>query len=166
MILYQLRCDKDHTFEAWFSGSEAYEKQVSRNLVTCPHCGSSQVSKAIMAPNIGVKTNRKQKGPARPAATPPQVATAPQHGANAAITHSETPQAWRETMAVARKIREAVEKNAEYVGPKFAEEARKIHYHEVEEKGIYGEASAQEVKELIEEGVDVRPLPILPEDQN
>ncbi|MEM6500072.1 MAG: DUF1178 family protein, partial [Pseudomonadota bacterium] len=153
MIRYQLKCDKDHGFEAWFNNSAAYEKQVKRKLVTCPECGSTKVSKAIMAPNVGVKGNKKSdlsvpvRQPDRPEPVDPKVAAAQQ-----------------EIMAAMRKLRKTVEENAEYVGPRFAEEARKIHYKESEEKGIYGEASPSDVQDLIEEGVEIHPLPVLPED--
>jgi len=155
MIRYQLQCDNDHGFEAWFNNSAAYEKQAKRKLVTCPECGSAKVSKAIMAPNVGVKGNKKTElpVPVKPSSKPepvdPKVAAAQQ-----------------EIMSAMRNLRKVVEENSEYVGPRFAEEARKIHYKESEEKGIYGEASPSDVKELLEEGVDIHPLPVLPEDQN
>jgi len=165
MIRYQLQCDKDHIFEAWFSNSDAYDKQARCNLITCPQCGSSKVSKAIMAPNIGVKTNRKKTALTVRGDAQSEVA-APQQNSSDESHSPELVNARHEIMAAARKIREIVKKNAEYVGHKFAEEARKIHYEEVEEKGIYGEASAEEVQELLEEGVDIQPLPILPEEKN
>ena len=156
MIRYQLQCEKEHGFEAWFRNSEAFDKQVKRKQVTCPECGSTKVSKAIMAPNVGVKSNKKSSlpVPAGPSAPMPEPAD------------PRVAEARREVMAAMRKLRKAVEDNAEYVGPKFAEEARRIHYKEAEEKGIYGEASTEEVKELTEEGIDIYPLPVLPEDQN
>ena len=155
MIRYQLQCEKDHAFEAWFNNSAAYDKQVKRKLVTCPECGSTKVSKAIMAPNVGVKGNKKTDLPvpvkptARPEPVDPKVLAAQQV-----------------IMTAMRKLRKTVEENAEYVGPRFAEEARKIHYKESEEKGIYGEATPGDVKDLLEEGVEIHPLPVLPEDQN
>ena len=155
MIRYQLQCDKDHGFEAWFNNSAAYEKQVKRKLVTCPECGSTKVSKAIMAPNVGVKANKK---------TDLTVPTKPSN--NSAPVDPKVAAAQQEIMTAMRKLRKVVEENSEYVGPRFAEEARKIHYKEAEEKGIYGEASASDVKELLEEGVEIHPLPVLPEDQN
>ncbi len=156
MIRYQLQCDKDHSFEAWFNNSAAYEKQVKRKLVTCPECGSTKVSKAIMAPNVGVKGNKKTDLPVP--AKKPNKTTAP--------VDPKVAEAQQEIMTAMRKLRKVVEENSEYVGPRFAEEARKIHYKEAEEKGIYGEASASDVKELLEEGVEIHPLPVLPEDQN
>jgi hypothetical protein len=138
MIKYQLQCDKDHDFAGWFQSSDAFDKQVKRKLVDCPTCGSTKVRKALMAPSVA--TSRKK----------------------AAIT----PAAQAEIVKAMREVRRKVEENAEYVGPRFAEEARKIHYKETDEKGIYGEASLAEAKELADEGIDFLPLPVLPEDQN
>lgn len=156
MIRYQLQCDKDHGFEAWFNNSAAYEKQVKRKLVTCPECGSTKISKSIMAPNVGVKSNKKSQlpVPVKPSAKQP------------ATVDPKVVAAQQEIISAMRKLRKTVEANAEYVGPRFAEEARKIHYKEAEEKGIYGEATPGDVKELLEEGVEIHPLPVLPEDQN
>lgn len=138
MIKYQLECDKDHQFAGWFQSSDAFDKQVKRKLVECPNCGSKKVHKALMAPNVS--TSRKK---------------------------SETsPVARAELMQAMRELRSKVEENAEYVGPRFAEEARRIHYKETADKGIYGEASLAEAKDLLEEGIDFMPLPLLPEDQN
>ena len=166
MIRYQLQCNKKHVFEAWFSNSEAYEKQSKRNLITCPQCGSSTVSKAIMAPNISIKANRKQPAPKTQDTAEPEVIAPRSEPVAPNIQRNNIAQTRREAIAAVKKIREIVAQNAEYVGPKFAEEARKIHYEEVEEKGIYGEASTQEVRELLEEGIEIQPLPILPEEQN
>ena len=138
MIKYQLMCDKDHEFAGWFQSSDAFDAQVRRKLVDCPTCGSTKVRKALMAPSVA--TSRKKT----------EVSTATR----------------AEMMKAMRELRRKVEENAEYVGPRFAEEARRIHYKETEEKGIYGEASLDEAKELAEEGIDFLPLPVLPEDQN
>ena len=138
MIKYQLECDKEHSFAGWFQSSEAFDKQLKRKLVECPNCGSKKVHKALMAPNVA--TSRKKT--------------------------ELTAQAKAELMQAMREIRSKVEETAEYVGPRFAEEARRIHYKETSEKGIYGEASLSEAKELLEEGIDFMPLPVLPEDQN
>ena len=164
MIRYQLECDSEHGFEAWFANSAAYDKQAKRKLVVCPECGSTKVAKSIMAPNVGVKGNRKNSPVTAPSAGTTEV-SAPS-AALPASEHPKVAEARQELMTAMRKVREIVEKNSEYVGPRFAEEARKIHYKEVEDKGIYGEATPGEVKELIDEGVDVHPLPGLPEDQN
>lgn len=146
MIRYSLQCDHRHEFEAWFKSSEDFDRQAARNLVTCPLCGSTNVSKAIMAPNISV--GRSKEGEVKLAN-------------EAAMAEKR-----REFLALMRRLRAEVEKNAEYVGPRFAEEARKMHYDEVEKRGIYGEATLEEARELQEEGIEFFPLPRLPEDHN
>lgn len=146
MIHYDLICDKGHAFDGWFRNSAAYDEQAGRGLVTCTQCGSAKVEKQLMAPGIPVKSNRK-------AGTTPVVA-APADPRLA------------ELMKMMREMRRHVEENAEYVGDRFAEEARKIHYEETEQRGIYGQTTPDEAKELIEEGIAVHPLPRLPEDGN
>ena len=158
MIKYSLQCDSDHQFEAWFASSAAYDKQVKRGLVACPQCGSAKVEKAIMAPNVGVKGNRK--------ASPSPSPTAPPNLTAANTSAAEESPSYAELRALMRRMRDEVETKAEYVGPRFAEEARKIHYEEAEARGIYGEASIEDAKALHDEGVEFYPLPRLPEDQN
>ena len=152
MIRYRLKCEKRHEFEAWFSNSTAFDKQAKRGLVNCPKCGTSKVEKALMTPGIakGLKRKRTRKAPA------PQ--PDPQH------THRLA--AHGELMGAMRKLRAEIEGKSEYVGPHFSEEARKIHYEEAPQRGIYGEATHEEAKALSEEGIDFFPLPLLPEDQN
>ena len=152
MIRYRLKCEKRHEFEAWFSNSTAFDKQAKRGLVNCPKCGTSKVEKALMTPGIakGLKRKRTRKAPA------PQ--PDPQH------THRLA--AHGELMGAMRKLRAEIEGKSEYVGPRFSEEARKIHYEEAPPRGIYGEATHEEAKALSEEGIDFFPLPLLPEDQN
>lgn len=148
MIRYRLSCQKSHEFEAWFKSSTDFDRQSKRKLVRCPECGSSKVTKAMMAPNVA--TGRAERT---------EITVA--NSEAAALAEKK-----RELMALMRKLRSEVEKNAEYVGPRFAEEARKMHYEEVEKRGIYGEASLEEARELHDEGVEFFPLPRLPEDQN
>ncbi|MFN0191914.1 MAG: DUF1178 family protein [Aestuariivirga sp.] len=147
MIRYDLICDKGHAFDGWFSDSLAYDKQVKRGLVACTTCGSPKIEKQLMAPGIPSKSNRKVEAPQKMAAGPID------------------PRA-RMMMQMMREMRKTVEENAEYVGDKFAEEARKIHYKETEERGIYGEATPADAQALVEEGIEVHPLPRLPEDGN
>jgi hypothetical protein len=147
MIHYDLICDKGHAFDGWFRNSAAYDEQAGKGLVSCTVCGSVKVEKQLMAPGIPVKSNRKD-------ATPHKMVSGPVDPRLAAM------------MEMVREIRKHVEANAEYVGDRFAEEARKIHYEEAEHRGIYGEASPDEAKALIEEGIAVHPLPRLPEDGN
>jgi hypothetical protein len=156
MIRYRLKCDKRHEFEAWFSNSAAFDRQAKRGLVTCPRCGTPKVAKALMAPSVakgdkGSKRRRAEKTP-----EPAQQAAAETHRVAA---HGEL-------AAAMRKLRAEVEAKSEYVGPRFPEEARKIHYEEAPTRGIHGEATREEAQSLIEEGIEFFPLPILPEDQN
>ncbi len=131
MIVYSLRCVKGHDFEGWFRDSAAFDAQSADGKLLCPTCNSRKIAKAPMAPAVaGTK--------------------------KAAVS---APDEMRQMRQFATGLRKYVEENADYVGPKFAEEARKIHYGETDHRHIYGEASIQEAKELIEEGVDVAPLP-------
>ncbi len=155
MIRYQLKCDKDHQFEGWFGDSEDFDRQCARGLVTCPTCGSARIEKALMAPNVSSPKRRKH---ASPQAEP----VAPDATAMASVPAG----ADKEVVAAIRKFRQYVRSNSEYVGDRFAEEAKRMHYEETEERSIYGEASLNEAKELHEEGIPVVPLPRLPEDEN
>ena len=158
MIRYTLRCDQDHSFESWFQDSAAYDSQVKRKLVTCPVCGSAEVEKAIMAPRIVGKRGR-EKAPV------PVEAAAPVETPATESTPLMMAQE-RELRAKLKELRDHIVKNADNVGEKFPNEARKMHYGEIEHRPIYGEASPEEAKSLIEEGVEVSPLPVLPEDRN
>lgn len=146
MIKYSLICDKEHEFEGWFGSSEDFDKQCKLGLVECPSCGSSSVSKALMAP--GVSGTRKSTDVSVPMAQMPD------------------PKVTAEVMEQLRNLKKHVETNAENVGDKFPEEARKIHYGETEARGIYGKASLEEAANLAEEGVNVMPIPELPEEKN
>jgi hypothetical protein len=158
MIRYSLRCDKDHSFESWFQSSSAYDSQVKRKLVSCPICGSAKVEKAIMAPRIVGKKGR-DKAPAVTEA-PTEVA-APAAESTPLMMAQE-----RELRAKIKELRDHIVKNADNVGERFPNEARKMHYGDIEHRPIYGEASPEEAKALIDEGVEVAPLPVLPEDRN
>lgn len=142
MISFSLTCSEGHAFEGWFANSAAFDSQQAEGTLFCPLCGTADVSKALMAPAIA--TGRKKES-VRVAANIPDDA---------------------EAIAALRKIRQDLTENAEYVGKRFAEEARKIHYQEAEKRGIYGEASSDEVRSLIDEGIEFHPLPVLPEDHN
>lgn len=150
MILYQLRCAKDHEFEAWFKDGQTCERQLARKTVECPSCGNRKVVKALMAPRIS-GSEKKQQSANLPAAAP----------APAASSHpmSVMASAMRQHL---QEVRAKVEANCDYVGDKFADEARKIHYGETEARGIYGEATDQEHQELVDEGVEVARIPWLP----
>ncbi len=155
MIRYTLSCERGHEFESWFANSAAYDKQAKRGLVTCPACGSAKVEKTIMAPRLG------RADVADPPSPPPAPAATP---AKAPLSVMSSPE--RELRQKLKELRDHVTKNANYVGTKFPEEARKIHYGETEHRSIYGEASPEEAKELHEEGIEFHPLPVLPDDQN
>jgi hypothetical protein len=159
MIRYMLACERQHSFESWFQSSAAYDKQAKRGLVTCPICGSAKVEKAIMAPRLA---RADVPEPPPPAPTPPAAAPPAPTKTPVAIMSSQE----RELRQKLRELRDHVTKNANYVGGKFPEEARKIHYGETEHRSIYGEASPDEARALHEEGIEFHPLPILPDDQN
>ncbi len=164
MIRYDLECHNAHAFDGWFANSGAFDKQAQQNLISCPTCGSTQVSKAIMAPHV-----RTTKGKDQPPSSPHAQSSATEENPVAlspADQPGSPPAAHAELLAAMRKVREIVKNTAEYVGPKFAEEARKIHYEETDNRSIYGEASPRDVKQLHDEGIDVHPLPVLPEDKN
>jgi hypothetical protein len=156
MIRYSLRCEGGHAFESWFQSSSAYDSQVKRKLVTCPACGSAKVEKSIMAPQIVGKKRRDSAAPAPAASTD---VTAP---ASTPLMMAQE----RELRAKLRELRDHIVKNADNVGERFSNEARKMHYGDIEHRPIYGEASPDEARSLIEEGVEVSPLPVLPEDRN
>ncbi len=141
MIRFSLHCDHGHEFEGWFRDNADFDRQSERRLVSCPVCNSPEIQKSLMAP--AVSTSRSKE----------QVAIA---------MDQEQKQVLEQMRELSRKVRE----NADYVGDQFAEEARKIHFGETEARGIYGEASKEDVHSLIEDGVEVMPLPVFPEDKN
>jgi hypothetical protein len=159
MIRYSLRCERGHAFESWFQSSAAYESQEKRKLVSCPSCGSVKVERGIMAPQIVSKKGR-EVAVAEPAAS----------AALAEMTTTEsTPLLMsqeRELRAKLKELRDHIVKNADNVGERFPNEARKMHYGDIEHRPIYGEASPDEARALIDEGVEVSPLPVLPDDRN
>ena len=158
MIRYNLRCAKGHTFESWFQSSAAYESQEKRKLVSCPSCGSVKVERAIMAPQIVSKKGREVAVPA-PNAAPTEAAAAPE--STPLLMAQE-----RERRTKLKELRDHIVKNADNVGERFPNEARKMHYGDIEHRPIYGEASPDEARALIDEGVEVSPLPVLPDDRN
>jgi hypothetical protein len=143
MIVFDLVCSKDHEFEAWFASSDAFDKQKKAKKVVCPVCGDNKVSKALMAPSVS-GTKKKADD---------------QKSAGKAVMSEEAGQ----FMSALRELRKHVESNADYVGEKFPEEARKIHYGETEKRNIYGEASKEEAEALKDEGVEVAQIPWAPD---
>jgi hypothetical protein len=146
MIRYSLNCDQGHGFEAWFSNSAAFDDQVAKGQAQCPMCGSTAIAKAPMAPAIAKRDTARAAAAAVPA---PEQATMPP-----------------EIIDALRRLRRAVETHFENVGERFVEEARRIHFNEAEPRGIYGVANLADVRELREDGIEVLPLPRLPEDFN
>ncbi|MEJ2374507.1 MAG: DUF1178 family protein [Pseudolabrys sp.] len=170
MIRYSLVCKTGHSFESWFADSAAYDRQAKRKLVTCPHCGSAKVEKAIMAPRLATSKKRNQKADA-PAEAVPETPPTETPATETPATEAPGPVAMvspqeQEFRAKLKELRDHLVKNADHVGNKFPEEARKMHYGEIEHRSIYGAATREEAAELIEEGIDVHPLPVLPEERN
>jgi hypothetical protein len=163
MIRYALACERGHTFESWFASSAAYDKQVKRSLVTCPVCNSAKVEKAIMAPALG--RGSKSKSIDAPTVSTQAEAAPPEAGSEATPV-AMISQHERELRAKLKELRDHLVKNADYVGPKFPEEARRMHYGEIDHRSIYGEASPDEAQSLHEEGIEFHPLPRLPDERN
>jgi hypothetical protein len=148
MIHYTLRCNEGHEFDSWFNSSAGFEKQAARNLLECPHCGSTNVDRALMAPSVPRKGRITADPPPPPAAPAPPPAAA-----------TQIPDHVR---AMLQKLRAEVEKNCDYVGDAFAEEARKIHKGETDKRAIYGETTPDEAEALAEEGVAISRIPWVP----
>jgi len=161
MIHYNLRCAKGHAFESWFQSSSAYETQEKRKLVSCPVCGSTKVERAIMAPRIVGKKGRDTKPSDQLPVPVPATEVIPPSSSTPLLMAQEV-----ELRAKLKELRDHIVKNADNVGEKFPNEARKMHYGDIEHRPIYGEASPEEARSLIEEGVEVSPLPVLPDDRN
>lgn len=173
MIRYTLVCGKSHEFEVWFPSSAACDKQIAKKLVTCPSCGTAKVKKALMAPSV-VTSEKKTESRARrravreaaakvaaAMATPASGEAKPEAAAGQMLTGPQ-----REALRKLKELRDKVLAEADYVGPRFAEEARRIHHEETAERGIYGEASPDEVESLLSDGIEVLPVPVLPDDHN
>lgn len=162
MIRYALACDNGHEFESWFPSSASYDAQAAGGFVSCPVCGSAGVEKRMMAPSLGRKGASTKEAPSAPreneaAPALPVPATQPM------ALMSERDMAVR---AMMRAVREHVTKTADYVGPTFADEARKMHYGDIEHRSIYGESTPDDTRALIEEGIEIHPLPTMPDERN
>lgn len=166
MIRYRLECDKAHDFEGWFASSDAFDKQSKRKLVACPRCGSTKVHKALMAPNVVTseqkRARRRQAAEAMAASAAAASPPVPAPAEKQLVATAEQ----REMLRRLKAMRDEVLSKSEYVGPRFAEEARRIHNDEVPARGIHGEASLDDVKALHDDGIEVYPVPVLPDDQN
>jgi hypothetical protein len=161
MIRYTLQCERGHGFESWFQSSSAYESQEKRKLVNCPVCGSTDVERAIMAPQIVSKKGRDSAS-SEPAGVPAPAAEASLPAPSTPLLMAQE----RELRAKLKELRDHIVKNADNVGERFPNEARKMHYGDIEHRPIYGEASPDEARALIDEGVEVMPVPTLPDDRN
>jgi hypothetical protein len=142
VVRYSLQCENDHAFEGWFASSADFDKQLSAGYVACPHCNSQTVAKLLMAPNV--TTGRQKDG----------------------VKQMVMDNTRREMIAKMKEVVAEIRSNSEDVGEKFPEEARKIHYGETEARGIIGQASHDEAAALVEEGIQIAALPVLPEDAN
>ncbi|MCP4184099.1 MAG: DUF1178 family protein [Hyphomicrobiales bacterium] len=157
MIKYSLICEKEHAFEGWFSTGQDFDQQNRRNLVNCPLCNSSNITKTLMAPSISTSKTKLQPSE--------QIKNEPT-SSKSGVANSPAPENFQELVEKVRELRSNILENSKNVGSRFPDEARKIHYGEVEKHSIYGQASAQDFKELVDEGVNILPIPTLPEDNN
>ncbi|MGJ3264225.1 MAG: DUF1178 family protein [Salinarimonas sp.] len=172
MIRYALACTSGHSFESWFPSSEAFEEQAAGGLVACPICGATRVEKQIMAPSVA-RTDRgprdvaphvaTETGSAAPAAPPAPAHPVPAPPAPPVALLSEAQREMREAL---RRLRAHIEATSENVGRAFPDEARRIHAGDAPERAIIGQADRDEIAELLEEGVPIAPLPILPDERN
>ncbi|MDE0202999.1 MAG: DUF1178 family protein [Rhodospirillaceae bacterium] len=147
MIVFDLKCGKDHVFEAYFADSATYERQAEAGEIACPYCGDVEIAKAPMAPNIAVGNKARGEPETAPAPTP---------------ARKPTPPEMARAIGTLRRMRTHIEQNFDHVGERFPEEARKIHYGEVERRNIYGDATKEEVGELADEGIEVGEVPWVP----
>lgn len=161
MIRFSLVCDKAHGFDAWFRFAADFDTQSARGLLSCPHCGSSAVAKGLMAPQVRTSESREQTR----LPVPQPAADAPAEAPSALPAALMTPEG-REILGRLKELKAKLIENSENVGPKFAEEARRIHYGEAPERPVHGQATAEEARALVEEGVGILPLPVLPDEQN
>ncbi len=153
MIHYQLRCSADHSFDGWFRDSAAFDVQAERGLVSCPACGDTTVNRALMAPRI-----RKGRAVVDTSGTPDVAVSVPEQS-SVEKTGSGMPDHVRSML---QKLRADVERNCDYVGPGFAEEARRIHRGESDKRGIYGESTPEQAEALADEGIEVARIPWVP----
>lgn len=151
MIRFALSCEADHSFEGWFRNNDDFDGQKRRRLIECPVCGSAKVDKALMAPSLN--TSRRQ------------AAQTEREVARDSVTLAQG-EDQRKAMRELRGLTQKMRANSEYVGDRFAEEARKIHDGETDKRNIWGEATVDEARALMDEGIDFMPIPVFPEDHN
>lgn len=167
MIRFDLKCTDNHVFEGWFGSSADYASQQDRGLLECPICGDGRITKAPMAPNVASRKDSVRQMPVPvPDPAPMAAPDGDGSGGSDAGTGGEVEITPARMFALLRTLRRHVEQTSDHVGADFAEEARKIHYGEAEERGIYGEASEAEVEELQDEGIEVGAIPWLPDNDH
>ena len=192
MISFNLTCDQGHIFEGWFGSSDDYDDQQRRGLVSCPHCNSTAVKKALMTPNVTAKSNQRssasphardhadmlqdlaaEASASAPSTTAPSPSTPPAQPsgqpqmAGPQVTAQMSPEMQEmmgQALAEMRKFQKTVETNCDDVGDGFATEARKIHYGEAEPRGIYGRTTDKEAEDLVDEGIAITKMPWLPKE--
>lgn len=166
MIRYALACDQAHEFESWFASSDAYETLRRQGLAACPVCGSGKVEKRIMAPRVA-RTDLASAPPSPAAEAPrPEAARDEAVGQEAPLPVALLSERERAVRAMIRAVREHVVRTADDVGAAFPDEARRMHDGEIEHRPIYGEASPAEARALVEDGIPIQPLPVLPDERN
>jgi hypothetical protein len=148
VIRFSLVCDQGHEFESWFRDSSSYDSQAELGLISCVQCASTKIAKTMMAPQVA----RKDREDAKPVAPSQPVAL---------ISPQE-----QQLRAKVRELRAMLTEKSDYVGDRFAAEARKMHEGEIDHRAIYGQASGEDVRDLIEDGIDILPLPVLPDEHN
>ena len=160
MILFDIKCSDGHIFEAWFQNNEAYEQQIDNDLVECPLCGCTKTSKSLMSPNISAKGEIIRDAYQSEQDSEDHKVTVSAHSnSSKEVSSDDVKRALDHMHNIMSKFRRQVEKSCEYVGDDFADEARKIHAGESEKRGIYGETTISETEELLEEGIDILPVP-------
>lgn len=163
MIRYELACDRGHHFDTWFARSDDFDAQAARGLLSCPHCDSSEITKALMAPSV--QTARRARKVASATSLSAGAGLTPKTDVTGPVAAGVDPELAK-AIDLVREMGREIRKNSDNVGRRFPEEARKIHYGEVKPRAIVGEATAAEARDLIEEGIAFQPLPALPEEQN
>ncbi len=165
MIHYSLQCAEGHEFEGWFRNAGDFDAQAHSGHLTCPICGGAEVSKALMAPAVsGTRDDARAPGPAVEPAVDEAPAVQTPEPAVPVMAMPNPQQA--QIVDMMRKLRKLITESADNVGSRFASEARAMHHGETEQRSIYGEATPEDTRELVEEGIEILPLPVLPEDKN
>ena len=164
MIKYQLICEKGHEFEGWFQSSDTFSEQCAAGILSCPICETVNVRRALMAPNLASPKTRKTEAPSEQQAEAAAVSPPPPVSVSGAGMPPEAMIKMRELVVEMRELQSRITSECRDVGSDFAEEARKIHYGEVEPEGIYGEVSETEREQLDEEGIEIMQMPWLPRD--